>query len=162
MGNRSNILTISDSDPKTGIFMYSHWSGMSLLGRLQKALIFAKEEDRLDDASYLNRIIFCKVLAGDYEGSTGYGLSTSLQDNEHPIILVDVATKTISLVAEDRNYENGKNSPQDFWDRREKQITFDKFLELNLTNEDSEILIKRILAKSTLVKKPKAIKTDGK
>jgi hypothetical protein len=53
---------------------------------------------RWNDAQYLARIIFCRMIGErDIMGETGYGITSVICDNEHPIITVDVAKQQVRL-----------------------------------------------------------------
>ena len=90
MGDRGNI--------KVGnVYLYIHWGGSTLKGVLIRAL---KRKQRWNDEAYLTRIIFCEMMAEEQEsldGETGFGISTKIQDNEHPILEVDCKTQTIKI-----------------------------------------------------------------
>jgi len=94
MGNRGNI--------KVGeVYLYTHWEGSDLKEILKQALIRGKE--RWDDEAYLTRIIFCEMIKNNVMESTGYGISTYICDNEHPILEVDCNKQEIRIQSEDKN-----------------------------------------------------------
>ena len=76
MGDRGNIV-IESKTKEPLLYMYTHWSGSVVHRTLAAAL--AKGESRWGDDAYLNRIIFQTLLDGD-EGTTGFGLSTTMGD----------------------------------------------------------------------------------
>ena len=81
MGDRGNIVV-------DGVWMYTHWDGCNIKDILKKALIRGK--DRWDDSQYLARIIFCELVpAEEWQELTHYGLSISIGDNDHSILVVD-------------------------------------------------------------------------
>jgi len=86
MGDRGNIKVGS-------IYFYTHWGGSEIKKILQNALVRGK--GRWEDESYLNRIIFCEMIQEDVMGETGYGISTGICDNDHPILEVDVENQKI-------------------------------------------------------------------
>jgi hypothetical protein len=92
MGDRANIHTFSTQG---GLYLYTHWGGEDLPLVLQAAL--RRGQSRWGDESYLNRIIFCEMIAHDVMGLTGYGVSTFIPDNEHPIIEVDNDAGTVTI-----------------------------------------------------------------
>jgi len=101
MGDRGNIKVVSKDNPN-GIYFYTHWRGSELPEILRHALI--RGHERWTDEAYLNRIIFCAIVQGYEMETTGFGISTYICDNEHPIITVDHDAQTVSL-------ENGKKWP---------------------------------------------------
>ena len=74
------------------IYLYTHWNGIYLKSILQEAL---KRHQRWTDEAYLTRIIFCTMIKDDVMSETGYGISTHICDNEHPILEVDVKNQKI-------------------------------------------------------------------
>lgn len=100
MGDRGNIV-VKQHNPNGStehIYMYTHNRGSDLLLTTQKAL--AESRSRWDDEQYFTRIVFHTLLDGDRE-ETGYGLTTYLCDNGHPLILLDCEERTVSVHAED-------------------------------------------------------------
>lgn len=106
MGDRANIVVLDDEDRsgKIGLFLYTHWSGSELPALLKAGLDRAK--DRWQDTQYLARILFQAMLDGD-EGTTGYGISTSLGDNSYPLLVVDVPKQTITEYPEKTYLDHG-------------------------------------------------------
>ena len=98
MGDRGNIYFVdgAQSDRQwRGVYMYSHWRGGELPSVVQRAL--RRGRGRWGDAQYLARMMFCELLDGDLDGETGYGLSTQLGDNEHPIVRVNDVDGTVAF-----------------------------------------------------------------
>lgn len=93
MGDRGNI-SIPQGDG-TSVWLYTHWTGSRLPRTLQAAL--RRGEDRWDDTPYLARIIFCEMITGSEGETTGFGISTSLQDNEYPLLVVDTANQQVRV-----------------------------------------------------------------
>jgi predicted nucleic acid-binding protein len=85
MGDRGNIQVIH---PMGSIYLYTHWGGSDVARDLARALDRAR--DRWDDEMYLTRIIFCEMIRGEEEETTGYGIGLEIADNEHEIPIVDV------------------------------------------------------------------------
>jgi hypothetical protein len=102
MGDRANIV-IKDDD--SIVYLYSHWGGYNLPETLGKALVRAKEDGRLTDGSYLARIIFSEMIRDSIDGTTGFGISSVLTDNEYDLITIDVAKQTVTLVPESQRNE---------------------------------------------------------
>ena len=84
MGDRANIVV--DGQYTDPVFLYTHWRGYAVPGILQAAL--DRGRGRWGDTSYLTRIIFCDLIGDDTEGRTGFGISTRITDNEHPLLYV--------------------------------------------------------------------------
>ncbi len=109
MGDRGNIVVRHEQagvrlDGTTPIetpeiWLYTHWSGSEIKTLAQNGLRRAVLDHREDDPPYLTRIIFQTLLDGD-TSTRGYGISAAMGDNEHPIVVVDVAAKTVSLMSE--------------------------------------------------------------
>ena len=93
MGDRGNIV-IKQEDGNQ-IYLYTHWGGYSLPVVLQNALKRGKH--RWDNEPYLARIIFCEMVKGYEMDLTGFGISTYECDNEHPHLIVDCATQTVTI-----------------------------------------------------------------
>ena len=91
MGDRANI-AIEQGDG-TRVWLYSHWGGTEMPETLQAAL---RLRERWDDRTYFARIVFQTMLGGN-TGTTGFGISTRLTDNEYPILVVDCDKQTITM-----------------------------------------------------------------
>lgn len=87
MGDRANVFI-------SGVYLYTHWGGAGLPYVVQDAL---KKKWRWDDDAYLARIIFCEMVKKDLEGETGFGISSYMIDNEHPVIELNCENETISF-----------------------------------------------------------------
>jgi len=122
MGDRANIVvheTVENKDAT--VFLYTHWGGYKIKETLQKALA---RKQRWDDPAYLTRIIFCEMVKKDVDGETGYGISTTMCDNEHNLLHVHPAQKIVKEVTED-----GKMV---------KSWTFEQYIKADLTPKDEE------------------------
>jgi hypothetical protein len=91
MGNRSNIV-IKQHDGSR-VWLYGHWMGEDSINVVRDVLA---QRERWNDAPYLARMLFTKMTAGD-TGSTGFGISTYMNDNENPVIVLDPETQTVVL-----------------------------------------------------------------
>jgi hypothetical protein len=104
MGDRGNIYVVQHpgkDKPESGIFFYSHWTGTDLPETLQAAL--KRGQGRWDDEQYLARIIFCEMIRHDgLDEITGFGISTYICDNEHPILVVDCDKAIVGISKEPR------------------------------------------------------------
>lgn len=105
MGNRSNICLQDYTNGQKGeIYLYSHWDGEDLPIILKRALI--KGRDRWNDEPYLARIIFSEMIKDDVDGTTGYGLSSYLTDNEHNIIYVNMTDNIVTIESSVMSFED--------------------------------------------------------
>jgi hypothetical protein len=89
MSDRGNII-VKDGDDV--VHLYTHWTGSDLPDVLREAL--RRGRDRWDDHSYLARIIFCEMVMGDEEGTTGFGISAKKGDDGTDIT-VDVENQVV-------------------------------------------------------------------
>lgn len=98
MGDRANIIVNDQYDETTpnAVVLYTHWSGTEVPETLKAAL--ARGRERWNDGPYLTRIIFGQMVAHDPMGTTGYGISAQIGDNEHPFLVVDVARQVVVRV----------------------------------------------------------------
>ena len=93
MGDRSQIAIKIPPDGK--IYLYSHSGGADVYRELQEALA---KRARWGDEEYLARMIFCRMVAGDEEGETGYGIGlTAHEDVEHLIPVLDCDARRITF-----------------------------------------------------------------
>jgi len=95
MGDRGNIV-VKQWDGGS-VYLYTHWGGSSLPSVLQTALA---KRWRWNDPSYLTRIIFDVMTAGEHDEETGYGISTDAPDNEHPFIVVDCKAQKVAFAGD--------------------------------------------------------------
>jgi hypothetical protein len=86
MGDRGNII-IKQKREEGQISFYTHWSGSDLPRIVANAL--DRGRSRWNDEDYLNRIIFCELLEGDLEGTTGFGIGISAAADANTIVIVD-------------------------------------------------------------------------
>jgi hypothetical protein len=98
MGDRANV-AIQDGDGR--VYFYTHWSGQELPETMRIGLAKAKDADRLDDPSYLARILF-DTLTGLRGDTTGFGISACVQDNQgsRPLLIIDVNKQVVTAGAE--------------------------------------------------------------
>jgi hypothetical protein len=94
MGDRGNIVV---REGASAVWLYSHWRGSEIGEVVRKAL--AKKQ-RWDDTPYLTRIVFQELLNGD-TGTSGFGIATSICDNEHPVIVVDTSKQEVQTYGDD-------------------------------------------------------------
>ena len=89
MGDRANIKVVQSAG---NIWFYTHWRGYCLPEILRESL--AKKESWYDEI-YLAATIFSEMTkrqVGD-----AIGISTTIQDNERPILVVDVDNQTVRI-----------------------------------------------------------------
>lgn len=85
MGDRSNIkVTYEDGN---SVYLYSHWDGSRNIDIVREAVALGQ---RIGDSAYFTRILFGKMIEGDPHGTTGYGISTFMPDNDHSNPIVHV------------------------------------------------------------------------
>lgn len=86
MGDRSNVVieTKFNEENSSRVYLYSHWAGTSVL----ESVLHGLRSNRVDDPPYLARIIFDHMIRNDHGGETGYGISSYITDNEHPILVI--------------------------------------------------------------------------
>jgi len=78
------------------IYLYTHWGGESLEDVLRSALI--RGEGRLNDVSYLARIIFSEMIKDEILEDTGFGISPYVTDDQYPTIEVDLENQTVNEI----------------------------------------------------------------
>ena len=88
MGDRSNIVVMQDNNQS--VWLYGHWMGEDAIEIVGKVLSLQK---RWTDGPYLTRMLFEEMIDGSLDKETGFGISTSMQDNEYPIIVLNPRTQ---------------------------------------------------------------------
>lgn len=87
MGDRSNVVIETQFGKESSrVYLYSHWSGTSIL----ESILHGLRSNRVDDPPYLARIIFEHMIRNDIGRETGFGISAFISDNEHPIPVITV------------------------------------------------------------------------
>ena len=81
MGDRSNIV-IEEGNER--VYLYAHWGGERVL----KSALHGLKSGRWNDPAYLARVVFEHMISDDLGHETGYGISVSIQDNEHPVLVI--------------------------------------------------------------------------
>lgn len=97
MGDRSNI-AIEYSSGET-IYLYGHWLGDDNISVISQVI---HEGRRLDDESYLARIIFSKMIARDIDSDTGFGIAPYRTDDENDLITICPSKNWIEIEGEPR------------------------------------------------------------
>ena len=97
MGDRSHVFVADDrsrDDALLGVYLYSHFGGDDLPIVVQTALA---RRQRWADPPYLARILFCAMVRGVEDDEAGFGISATLGDNEHLIIVVDCNSRRVTF-----------------------------------------------------------------
>lgn len=97
MGDRGNIVVRSSQSNRDDVWFYTHWTGSEIEGTVASAL---EKKWRWSDASYLARIIFDELTQQNHGDETGFGISTRMGDNEHPICVVDQGKRRVFQIEE--------------------------------------------------------------
>lgn len=128
MGDRGNIVVHEECYVKNNgkektdksIFLYTHWGGYRIKQDVQEVL---SRKQRWDDAPYLTRMLFCKMVGKErFDEETGYGISTYMCDNEHNLIHV----YPDKAVVEERTEK----------DKLVKKWTFDEYIKEKFKEEE--------------------------
>lgn len=88
MGDRSNIVVMQDNNQS--VWLYGHWMGEDAIKVVANVL---NRKQRWTDAPYLTRMLFEEMIQGSVDKETGFGISTAMQDNEYPIIVLNPRTQ---------------------------------------------------------------------
>jgi hypothetical protein len=95
MGDRGNVFVLDSCDKgNQGVFLYSHWEGSDLPFLVKKVL---SRKERWNDYPYLTRMVFSAMVANDIGGSVGYGISTTINCGEHPVIVIDCENQSVGF-----------------------------------------------------------------
>lgn len=129
MGDRGNIVVRDYDAVEAGqsladVWLYTHWAGGGMKRILQRALA---RKARWYDPPYLARIIFCEMAKDDIDSETGFGISTSMCDNEHDVLLVESGKERVVLLGCDWADQNSP-LPVDVSPGIVKVWTFDEFI----------------------------------
>lgn len=116
MGDRSNIAIVQNETER--VYLYGHWMGNDSIQIVRDVL---ERYDRWNDAPYLARMLFSEMIKNELDSSTGYGISTSVVDNEYPIIALDPERQLMWLEEHDSRCGDTTSITND--------ISFDTFLE---------------------------------
>lgn len=100
MGNRSNIYIQDSFADGEGVYIYSHWGGLNHLQNGLDALATPFAQARMSDSAYLTRIVAQHILDIEGKSETGFGISSTMQDNQHDILVIDPKNKMYDLVPE--------------------------------------------------------------
>jgi len=125
MGDRGNIVVSDGQNPP--VFLYSHWTGSDLPKILQQAL--KRGKGRWGDTPYLTRIVFSQMIKGELLEVTGYGISTSMCDNENNILFLDDVNQVVKVLKHSWGNELDEMTVM-------AEFKYEKFLELNFDKFD--------------------------
>lgn len=92
MGDRANVVVVENDEQ---VCLYTHWMGSELPDVLRSAL--KRGKTRWTDGQYLARVIFCEMVRGDMEGTTGFGISQTIGDGGNQVIVVNIDEQTVSV-----------------------------------------------------------------
>ena len=92
MGDRSNIVVKQSDGAK--VWLYGHWMGTGAIDVCGEVL---SRKERWSDEAYLARMLFSAMVKHDIDSDSGFGISTQMQDNEYPIIVLDPKTQTACI-----------------------------------------------------------------
>lgn len=94
MGDRANCIVLQNNFGGQPVWLYTHWGGGELLELVQAAI---KKRERWNDDSYLTRIIFDTMSAGQQGETTGFGITTLETDNGHDFVVVDPEKQEVRI-----------------------------------------------------------------
>ena len=136
MGDRSNIVV--EQANGTRIYLYGHWMGADAINIVESVL---SRRTRWADESYLTRMLFSKMVEGDLDGETGYGIATYPVDNDgYPFIVLKPETMTIFLEKDNRWYDKPNEALT-------PEISFEEFLACTPEHADYDALAVKMGAK---------------
>lgn len=96
MGDRANVVVLESNSPGQ-VYLYTHHEGTYLPLVVQAAM---QRKARWNDSTYLARIIFNAMTAKDPNGETGFGISSQMTDNNHPLVVVDCHKQEVRFTPE--------------------------------------------------------------
>ena len=124
MGDRSNIV-VKQPDGSS-VWLYGHWMGEDSIRIVHEVL---SRKQRWADHAYLARMLFNKMTEGSIDGETGYGISTTMQDNEYPIIVLNPSLQTAWL--EEYKWDGSKS-----FEVITPVVTFEEFVSASSVSDD--------------------------
>jgi hypothetical protein len=129
MGDRANFLVKQSNGDY--LCIYGHWAGYEMFNQFANAIDRVVKAGRERDEAYANRIIISALVAGEWSGDLGWGVSINyLPDNEHSIPVVDFSAGTVSLYDSPfGKFGGGTFDPSDFDVEPKFTISIDRFIE---------------------------------
>lgn len=124
MGDRSNIV-VKQPDGSS-VWLYGHWMGEDSINIVHDVL---SRKQRWSDHAYLARMLFNKMTEGSPDSETGYGISTSMCDNEYPIIVLNPSLQTAWL--EEYRWDGSKS-----FEVITPVVTFEEFVNASSVSDD--------------------------
>jgi hypothetical protein len=116
MGDRGNIVVRGHGSE---VFLYTHWHGYDVPELARRALA---KRWRWNDPQYLTRIVFDTMTEGQSGEETGFGITSVLCDNGHPLFIVDCDKQQVFLEGDgEAHHAPGPEA---------KPLTFEKFAAL--------------------------------
>lgn len=95
IGNRANFGFVSNNNV---VFLYGHWAGANMLGKLANALQAVIDAERVNDREYGTRIAMSQLVGKSWDNDAGWGISVNyLADNEHSVPVVDFDNNNVAL-----------------------------------------------------------------
>ena len=91
MGDRGNICIKEGIEE---VWLYTHWGGSGIREVVRTALA---KRLRWNNAPYLARIIFDVLTDGSHGEETGFGIWSSICDNGHEPVIVNVETQKVRI-----------------------------------------------------------------
>lgn len=106
MGDRGNIIVRGGGSQ---VYLYTHRRGIEIVEMARQALA---RRQRWDDVQYLTRIVFCTMVEGSFSDETGFGITSNLHDNGHPLLVINCDEQQVFLEADHRSlhYAPGKDA----------------------------------------------------
>lgn len=124
MGDRSNIV-VKQPDGSS-VWLYGHWMGEDSINIVHDVL---SRKQRWADHAYLTRMLFEKMIANNLDSETGFGISTTMQDNEYPIIVLNPSLQTVWL--EEYKWDGSKS-----FEVMTPVVTFEEFISASSVSDD--------------------------
>jgi len=92
MGDRAQVHVVGNWN--TDVWLYTHWGARALPTDVKE--VIARGE-RLSQAEYLARMIFCSMVNGDEDGATGYGIGSAKHGDVYRVATVDTDEQELTL-----------------------------------------------------------------
>jgi hypothetical protein len=94
MGDRGNLVVRQTPDTnRDDVWLYTHWRGSDIPRIVRDVLA---KRIRWYDPTYFTRIAY-DVLTENAGPELGFGIGTSISDNEHDIVVIDLSNELIRI-----------------------------------------------------------------